>query len=216
MFGHSPENEMDWHLTDAQSLAIIDGAINSLELSPAEYEIIRQVIYSTGDFDYLSLLRFSNDSLAKGAAALAAQTSIIVDTPMIQMGIAPLLQKTFGNPVYCMTTAITRPQNRKTQAAWGLESFAKSHPEAIFVIGQEQTVLTSLVELSERKVIQPVLTIATPPVFVEQDINEWLQNSSLTRIFIDGCKGGAVVAATIVSSLVKLAWQAYPLNSLSI
>ncbi len=207
---------MDWHLTDAQSLAIIDREVNRHELSPAEYEIVRQVIYSTGDFDYLSLVRFSSESLARGAAALAAQTSIVVDAPAIQTAIAPLLQKTFGNPVYCATTAITRPQNPKTQAAWGLETLAKSHPEAIFVIGQEQTALTSLAELSERKVIQPALTIATPPVFVEQDMKEWLQNSSLTRIYIDGRKGGAVVAATILSSLVKLAWQAYQLNCPSV
>lgn len=206
---------MDWHLTDAQSLAIIDGEVNPHDLSPAEYEIARQVIYSTGDFDYLSLLRFSSDSLARGAAALAAQTSLVVDTTAIQMAIAPLLQKTFGNPVYCTTTAITRPQNRKTQAAWGLETLAKSHSEAIFVIAQEQTALTSLVELSERKIIQPALLVATPPVFVERDMKEWLHNSSLARIYVDGRKGGSSVAATIISSLVRLAWQAYQLNSLS-
>ncbi|MBE9166364.1 precorrin-8X methylmutase [Pleurocapsales cyanobacterium LEGE 06147] len=207
---------MDLHLTDVQSLAIIDREVARHQLSPAEYEIVRQVIYSTGDFDYLSLLHFSTESLARGAAALAAQTSIIVDVPMIQIAIGALLQKTFGNPVYCTTTAITRPQNRKTQAAWGLETLAKSHPEAIFVIGQEQTALTSLVELSKRKVIQPALIIATAPVFVEQDMKEWFQNSSLDRIYVDNRKGSAVVATAIVSSLIELSWQAYQLNSRSV
>jgi precorrin-8X/cobalt-precorrin-8 methylmutase len=204
---------MDWHITDAQSLAIIDQQVDSHQLSPAEYEIVRRVIYSTADFDYCSLVRFSPESLVKGAAALAACTSIVVDVPMIQFGILPWVQTTFGNSVYCCSTAITRPQKRKTKAAWGLETLAKSHSEAIFVIGQEQTALSTLVELSQRKVIQPAIAIVTPPTFVEQDMKEWLKNSSIPHIYIDSPKGGATVATSILNSLVELTWKAYQLDS---
>lgn len=41
---------MEWHVTDAQSLAIIDSEIENHVFSPAEYEIVRRVIYSTADF----------------------------------------------------------------------------------------------------------------------------------------------------------------------
>jgi precorrin-8X/cobalt-precorrin-8 methylmutase len=50
---------MEWHVTDAQSLAIIDGEIANHVFSPAEYEIVRRVIYATSDFEYKSLIRFS-------------------------------------------------------------------------------------------------------------------------------------------------------------
>lgn len=203
---------MNLHITDAQSLAMIDNQIDDYQLSPAEYEIVRQVIYRTADFEYLSLLRFSENSLLKGAAALAAHTSVIVDRPMVQVGIVPMLQKTFGNPIYCCSTIVTKPQKRKTESAWGLETMAKNHPQAIYVIGQEQTALTTLVELIERKTIQPALVVATPPTFVEESMKQWLEESSIPHIYVAGNKGNSVVAATIINSLAQLAWQEYGLN----
>ena len=88
---------MEWHLTDAQSLAIIDSEIGDHVFSPAEYEIVRRVIYATADFEYKSLLHFSERALQAGAAALAARTTIIVDVPMVQVGISYEIQSTFAN-----------------------------------------------------------------------------------------------------------------------
>nr|WP_232225309.1 precorrin-8X methylmutase [Dactylococcopsis salina] len=45
-------------------------------LSPAEYEIVRRVIYETADFDYRSHLKFSDRALKVGAGALAARSTI--------------------------------------------------------------------------------------------------------------------------------------------
>ncbi|MGL5510952.1 MAG: precorrin-8X methylmutase, partial [Microcoleaceae cyanobacterium] len=118
---------MEWHITDAQSLAIIDQEIGPHSFSPAEYEIVRRVIYATADFEYKSLVNFSDHALQSGAAALAARTTIIVDVPMVQVGIAPQLQNTFANPIYCSMDTITRPQKEKTQAAWGIETLAKRY-----------------------------------------------------------------------------------------
>ena len=48
---------MEWHGTDAQSLAIIDHEIGAHTFSPAEYEIVRRVIYATADFEYQHLIQ---------------------------------------------------------------------------------------------------------------------------------------------------------------
>ena len=45
---------MEWHITDAQSLGIIDREIGPHALSPAEYEIVRRVIYTTACLLYTS------------------------------------------------------------------------------------------------------------------------------------------------------------------
>ena len=200
---------MDLHITDASSLAQIDRQVEDIQMSPAEYEIARQVIYHTADFEYSSIIKFGNDALTKGTAAIAARTAIIVDVAAIQVSILPQLQKTFCNPVYCCATTAVRPQKRKTQAAWGLETLAKTHPEDIYVIGQDQTALGTLAELTERKAIQPALVIFTAPVFIEQDMKQWLIDSSLPSIYIDSPKGNAIVASAIVNSLINLTWQAY-------
>jgi precorrin-8X/cobalt-precorrin-8 methylmutase len=201
---------MEWHVTDAQSLGIIDREIGNHSFSPAEYEIVRRVIYATADFEYKSLVRFSEQALQSGAAALAARSTIVVDVPMVQVGITPNIQSTFANPVYCSMETLTRPQKEKTRAAWGIETLARRYPEGIFVIGQAQTALTALVDLIEAEEIRPALVIGTPSGFVGVDVaKSRLQDSLIPHIRIEGRKGSAVVAAAIVNGLVDLAWQAY-------
>jgi precorrin-8X/cobalt-precorrin-8 methylmutase len=201
---------MEWHVTDAQSLAIIDNEISDHVFSPAEYEIVRRVIYATSDFEYQSLIRFSEHALQAGAAALAARITIVVDAPMVQVGISYDIQNTFANPVYCSMEALTRPQKEKTRAAWGIETLARRYPEGIFVVGQAQTALTALVELIETEEIRPALIVATPASFIGlETAKERLQESLVPYITIEGRKGNAVVAAAIVNGLVDLAWQAY-------
>jgi precorrin-8X/cobalt-precorrin-8 methylmutase len=201
---------MEWHVTDAQSLAIIDSEIGDHIFSPAEYEIVRRVVYATSDFEYQSLIRFSEHALQAGAAALAARTTIVVDAPMVQSGISYDIQNTFANPVYCGLEAVTRPQKEKSRAAWGIETLARRYPEGIFVIGQAQTALTALVELIEAEEIRPALIVATPAGFVNlETAKERLQETLVPHITIEGPKGNAVVAAAIVDGLVDLAWQAY-------
>lgn len=201
---------MEWHVTDAQSLAIIDREIGEHVFSPAEYEIVRRVIYATADFEYKTLIRFSDLALQSGAAALAARSTIVVDVPMVQVGIATHIQNTFANPVYCSMEAITRPQKEKTRAAWGIETLARRYPEGIFVVGQAQTALTTLVELIEAEEIKPALVIGTPSGFIDIDAaNQRLADSLTPHIRVEGRKGSAVVAAAILNGLVDLAWQAY-------
>ncbi|MBW4475743.1 MAG: precorrin-8X methylmutase [Tolypothrix brevis GSE-NOS-MK-07-07A] len=201
---------MEWHLTDAQSLAMIDSEIGEHVFSPAEYEIVRRVIYATADFEYNSLIRFSERALQAGAAALAARTTIVVDVPMVQVGIAQHIQNTFANPVYCSMEALTRPQKDKTRVAWGIETLAKRYPEGIYIVGQAQTALTAIVDLIEAEEIRPALIIATPAGFVNVDAaKERLHDSLVPNITLNSRKGNAVIAAAIADGLIDLAWQAY-------
>jgi precorrin-8X/cobalt-precorrin-8 methylmutase len=201
---------MEWHITDAHSFRIIDREVGEHSFTPAEYEIVRRVIYATADFEYKSLLRFSDQALQSGAAALAARSTIIVDVPMVQVGIMPTVQATFANPVYCSMEAITRPQREKTQVAWGMETLARRYPEAIFVVGQGQTALAAIVDLIDAEEIRPSLVIGTPAEFLSTEkLDKRLAASLVPHVRIRGRKGSAVVAAAIVNGLADLAWQAY-------
>jgi precorrin-8X/cobalt-precorrin-8 methylmutase len=201
---------MEWHITDAQSLRIIDQELGDHTFSPSQYEIVRRVIYATADFDYASLIHFSEQSLQAGAAALAARSTIIVDVPMVQVGIMPNIQASFANPVYCSMEAITRPQREKSQVAWGIETLARRYPEGIFVIGQAQTALSAVIALIELEEIKPALIIGTPAGFVGlSDTGDRLARTQTPHILINGRKGSAVVAAAIVAGLAALAWEAY-------
>lgn len=202
---------MDLHIKEACSLAIIDRQLEDISqtVSPAQYEIIRRVIYQTADFEYSSILKFSEDALTKGAAALTARKSIVVDVSTIQVSIVPQLQRTFLNPVYCCATIPSIAANIKTIAASGLGTLANKYPDSIFIIGQDQTALADFIELSERKAIEPSLIIATCPMFIEQSAKHYLENSSIPSIYIDGSKGNSTIATAIMNSLINLAWIAY-------
>lgn len=201
---------MEWHVSDAQSLRIIDREMEQHSFTPSEYEIVRRIIYATADFEYASLVRFSDQALQSGAAALAARTTIIVDTPMVQVGVAPPIQNTFANPVYCSMDALTRPQKGKSKAAWGIETLARRYPEGIFVIGESQTALESLVELIEADQVRPALVVASPAGFLDVDILKVrLRDCTVPHIRIDSRKGNSVLAVAIMNGLIDLAWQAY-------
>jgi precorrin-8X/cobalt-precorrin-8 methylmutase len=201
---------MKWHITDAQSLRAIDQEIGQHSFSSAEYEVIRRVIYATADFEYQNLLRVTPQALQTGAAALAARSTIIVDVPMVQVGIMPTIQETFANPVYCSMEAITRPQREKTQVAWGIETLAHRYPEGIFVVGQAQTALTTVIDLVESGDIKPALIVATPTSFIEfEETNQRLTALSTPTIHVQSRKGGANVATSIMNALADLAWHAY-------
>lgn len=217
---------MEWHVTDAQSLATIDKEIGGFlalmhlngntskgeyrHFSAAEYEIVRRVIYATGDFEYKSLIKFSERALQASAAAFASRSTVIIDDAKVQAGIAEEVQNTFANPVYCAMEAQTRPQKEKTCAAWGMETLAKRYPEGIFVVGQAPTALITLVDLIKAEKIRPVLIIATPPQFINIDATKQsLKEFSIPNITIKSLKGGATVAAAILDGLIDLAWEAY-------
>jgi precorrin-8X/cobalt-precorrin-8 methylmutase len=201
---------MEWHVIDAQNLAIVDREVGDREFSPAEYEIVRRVIYATADFEYQNLIHFSETALQAGAAAIAARCTIVVDVPTIQVGILPQIQHTFANPLYCSLDAIARPQKEKTRAAWGIENLARRYPEAIFAIGQDWSALAALIDLIATGAIKPALVIGTPVGFVNVDATKKrLQEFSVPQIWTEGSKGGATVAAAILEALVELAWLAY-------
>lgn len=207
---------MNLTFTEASSLAIIDRQIDSKhqDFSPAQYEIIRQAIYSTADFEYADLLKFSEDALSKGAASLTASTPILVDVPEIQVGIVPFLKKTFLNPVYCCATHKSETQySKSSKAAIGLESLAQDHPNSIFIVGQDELAFDTLKDLIAKKAINPSLVIATPPMFINPEQKKFLVSSTIPHIYVDSQRGGATIATAIFKTLVNLAWQAQNVNS---
>lgn len=199
---------MEWNLLSCQNLAIISREIDKSRFSPAEYEIIRRVVYTTADFEYQSLLVFAHQPLKIGAAALSARMPIIVDTPIIQAGINASLQLSFANPVYCLQE-LSQPSSSQQNKTWILKNLCKRYPEAIYVIGEDQVLLATLLELIQAKSFEPSLIIFTASGFVKKElVNYRLRDSFLPHIRIDDCKGGVNVAIAVLQGLIDLAWIA--------
>ena len=196
---------MNINYIEASTLVDIDrNILDNSHLTPAQYEIIRQVIYHTGDFEYSSLIKFANEPLLKGYKALISGIPIIVDVPEIQVSIVPRLQQTFSNPVYCCATTVNKPEKTKTKAALGLETIAKQHERAIVIIGQDRIALKVLSHLAKSQKVNPSLAIVTTPIFIEQDSHEYFKTAAFPIIYVDSSKGSPTVASAIFNALVNL------------
>lgn len=197
---------MEWNLLTAQNFNIIDREIGKNDFSPAEYQIVKRVIYHTGDLEYASILNFANKPLSMGIAALEARVAIMVDTPVIQTGIFPNLQQTFMNPVYCLEDFTLSASITGTKSKiW--QTLSQRYPQAIYIIGENPISLFSLLDLIESVEIKPSLIITTPAGFTRKEMmNKMLQKSGISHIRIDSSKGGVGVAITIFQGLLELGW----------
>ena len=199
---------MEWNILTAQNLAIIERQVSNQSFSAGEYEIIRRLIYTTADFDYQSVTSFLHEPLSSGAAALMARVPVLVDTATIQAGIIGILQATFINPVYCIED-ISLPTGLPSQKSKVWQTVFRRYPSAIYLIGENSLLLSSLLDLIQLQEIKPSLIIATPASFIGKEMmNNRLQNFPIPQIRIDNCKGGMGAAIAIFQGLVDLAWIA--------
>ena len=197
---------MEWNLLTAQNLAVIERKTSKEKFSPAEYEIVRRLIYATADLEYQSLINFLNQPLSSAAAALSARVPVLVDNHIVQSGVNGRLEETFLNPVYCLDRiSLARGVAGKKLKVW--QSVARRYPSGIYIISDNALMLLSLLELIEAEEIKPSLIIATPAGFIGKEIiNNRLQKSSVPQIRIDSSKGGIGSAIAIFRGIIDLTW----------
>lgn len=210
---------MSTKLIEIESLTFIDHQWESnkiktrREYSYAEYEIVRRIIQKTGDWEYQKLVTFAKGSIIKGAKALAAKTPIVMDSSILQTGLNYSVERTFINPIYCAQSLAIRRNRDNYSLAVNIEILAQRYPKAIFIIGEDEQCLITLLELIEANIVKSPLVIATPPNLVNQGVTKKrLQDSQVSQICTDGAKGNVVVALTIINALIGLAWQVYKQN----
>ena len=72
---------------EKRSFQIIEEEMGQLQLDPEVAPVVKRVIHTTADFDYLRTLTFSPGAVAKGIAALREGATILTDTQMARSGI---------------------------------------------------------------------------------------------------------------------------------
>ena len=71
---------------EKRSFAIITELLGDRRLDPENELVIKRVIHTTADFDYVDNLAFSDHAVEKGIAALRAGCDIVTDTQMAKAG----------------------------------------------------------------------------------------------------------------------------------
>ncbi|OLP15714.1 cobalt-precorrin-8X methylmutase [Leptolyngbya sp. 'hensonii'] len=191
-----------------QSFAVVDREIGDHSFTPAEYAIVRRVIYSTADFDFKHLIRFSPGAIEGAIVALRQGRPIITDVGMVKQGIVGLVRHTFNNPLISAVEGVETALPGRTRTETGMIRCFEQYPDAVFAIGNAPTALIALCDLLRDSVVQPALVIGAPVGFISVvESKALLAETPVPQIRIEGRKGGSPATVAIVNALLTLAFD---------
>ncbi|XTZ39858.1 cobalt-precorrin-8 methylmutase [Salmonella enterica] len=193
---------------EAKSFAIISDIINETRpefrfATPLHEAVIKRVIHTTADFDWLDILWFSSDALQRLCAAIKQGCTLYTDTTMALSGINKTLLAQFGGEARCYIADLRVVRKAKTEGITrsmaAVDLALAEEGEKIFVFGNAPTALFRLLEHAV-----PISGVIGVPVgFVgAAESKEALITSTLPAIAARGRKGGSNVAAAIINALL--------------
>lgn len=169
--------------------------------------IVKRVIHTTADFDYVDNLCFSDGVVQILKDAIKNGADIVTDTQMAKSGINKKRLASFGGEVHCFMAdedvAAAAKENGTTRAAASMEKAARLGKDVIFAIGNAPTALVKLYELIKDKKINPIAIIGVPVGFVNVAVaKELIMTAGVPYIVARGRKGGSNVAAAICNAVI--------------
>ncbi len=192
---------------EKRSFEIITEILGDTRLDPENELVIKRVIHTTADFEYVQNLVFSDHAVQKGIEALRNGCDIVTDTQMAKSGINKTILGKLGGQVHCFMSdpdvAAEAKERGITRAIVSMERAAKLPKPCIFAIGNAPTALISLNEQMEAGTLNPALIIGVPVGFVNVvESKELIIESGVPHIVARGRKGGSNVAAAICNAML--------------
>ena len=177
------------------------------KILPENELVVKRVIHTTADFDYVQNLAISQGAVAAGIQALKNGACIVTDTQMAKAGINKRKLAKLGGEVFCFIADEDVAQAAKdrgiTRSAVSMEKAAKLDRPLIFAIGNAPTALVKLYELIEEGKVNPQLVIGVPVGFVNVvEAKEMILRAPVAHIVARGRKGGSNVAAAICNAML--------------
>ena len=192
---------------EKKSFSIIEEHLQGVTLPDAERSILKRVIHTTADFDYIQNLVFSKTAVSTALEALQQGADIVTDTNMALSGINNRALQKLGGTAHCFMAdeevAAIAKQKGVTRAMVSMEKACSLPKDCIFAIGNAPTALIRLSELIAEQKIQPKLIIGVPVGFVNViEAKELILAGTTPYIVAKGNKGGSNVAAAICNALL--------------
>lgn len=192
---------------EKRSFEIISEELGDIVLPKENELVIKRVIHTSADFDYVNNLKFSDNAVSKAIDALKNGCDIVTDTQMAKSGINKTILSQLGGEVHCFMSdedvAAEAGKRGVTRAVVSMEKAARLEKPCIFAIGNAPTALIRLKELIDEGKINPVLIIGVPVGFVNVvESKELIMSSQTDFIVAAGRKGGSNVAAAICNAML--------------
>ncbi len=197
---------------EKQSFRIIEKEAGDHGFPEDQWPIVRRMIHTSADFEYIKTVRFFPGAVQKGIEAIKKGRTIFTDTNMARVGIRKMEIKSFGGQVKCLMAdpdvAEKAAQGQTTRAVAAVDAACEDIKGAIYVVGNAPTALLRLIELIREGKAAPALVIGLPVGFVNAaESKEELMGLDFPHITNKGRKGGSNVAASIVNALAIMAYN---------
>lgn len=203
------------HEIEKRSFEIIDKETiekkGKIPFEDDKWVIVRRLIHTTADFEIIDNIYFSDGAISAGINAIQQGCVIITDTNMAKAGISKARLKTFDVSVKCFVAdedvAIYAQQNGITRSMAAIEKAKKIDGNIIFALGNAPTALFHLLDLIDKKEINPALIIGMVVGFVgaEESKEELILRSKVPFITLRGRKGGSSLVAATLNAFFDLA-----------
>ena len=169
-----------------------------------EDKIRKRCVIATGDPAVAEILRFRNDPVNAGLAALEAAAAIYVDIKMVEAGV---VKRGHNSPII---TAIGRGDDIAeregiTRTSAGFRELAGELSGSIVVIGNAPSALLTVCEMIEKGEAKPALVIGVPVGFVNAaESKERLRKIDLPSISTEGTRGGTPIAVAAINEIINI------------
>ena len=196
-----------------ESVRRIREQLGETALNPLQQSVLERLIHGSGDLGLAALLTFSEEACESGVAALEAGASILTDTAMAAAAVVPMAKRTLHTTVHTLLDwAPETSPSGSTRSALGMKSawfeLATQMPAPVVLIGSAPTAMDVLLDLVRDGATAPSLIIGMPVGFVGvAESKQRLAASGLPQIRLDGSRGGAGLAASVVNALLRSAVQ---------
>jgi precorrin-8X/cobalt-precorrin-8 methylmutase len=200
---------------EAESFRRIEAQVGAHNLPPALWGVVRRMIHTTADLDYLQSVRCHPQAIAAGVAALQRGCALATDTRMLLAGIGSGRLDRLGIKPFCLMDdpEVAREAARlgTTRAAAAMEASLPRLAGGIVAIGNAPTALLRLMELLDAGAPPPALVVGLPVGFVNAaESKEALSRQNYPFITALGPKGGSAVAAAVINALAIMALEEMP------
>ncbi|MEE4355061.1 MAG: precorrin-8X methylmutase [Desulfococcaceae bacterium] len=195
---------------ESLSFSIIDTEAGSHDFSPEQWNIVRRMIHTSADFEYMRTVRFHPEALSAGLKAIREGKAIITDTEMARSGIRKADAARFGMSVSCLIgdekVRELAQKSGETRAKAAVDAALPLMKGGIYVIGNAPTALLRILELIKEGKAEPALIVGLPVGFVNAaESKAELIQTDIPFISNTGRKGGSNLAAAVVNALLIMA-----------
>lgn len=199
-------------MIESKSFEIIQGIIDEIRpdykfKNEIEEKIIKRAIHTTADFEYLDILKISEEAVEKFVNGLKNKATIYTDTNMALSGINKRKLEALGCKYKCFVSdeevAKLAKEKGITRSMAAVEVASREEGKKIFVLGNAPTALYKVIEMSNNGQLAVEAVVGVPVGFVgAEESKDELAKTDIPYIISKGRKGGSNLAAAIINAIL--------------